>query len=162
MDRLCDIKSLRGSGAVGTPLSQQVVLIARLLQITIHLMTDILFNKVLFYIYVASGKPVDCLQNIYMTLTAISYGGLILSTFEGYHTGPNQYNLRLSCIHERTLNNLKHMKEKLFTLNLVQDPKVSKVSTVLVQDLKGLTFTLRAYQPLSGPVTGPLGTASIV
>jgi len=54
------------------------------------------------------------------------------------------------------------MKEKLFTLNLVQDPKVSKVSTVLVQDLKGLTFTLRAYQPLSGPVTGPLGTASIV
>ena len=55
------------------------------------------------------------------------------------------------------------MKEKLFTLNLVQDPKVSKVSTVLVQDLKGLTFTLRAYQPLLwGPVTGPLGTASIV
>jgi len=86
----------------------------------------------------------------------------MLSTFEGCHTGPIQYNLRLSCIHERTLNNLKHMKEKLFTLNLVQDPKVSKVSTVLVQDLKGLTFTLRAYQPLSGPVTGPLGTASIV
>ena len=119
MDRLCDIKSLRGSGAVGTPLSQQVVLIARLLQITIHLMTDILFNKVLFYIYVASGKPVDCLQNIYMIQAAICLGGLILSTFEGYHTGPNQYKLRLSCIHERTLNHLKHMKEKCFTPNLV-------------------------------------------
>ena len=119
MDRLCEIKSLRGSGTVGTPLSQTVVLIARLLQITIHFMTDILFNKVSFYIYVSSGKPVDRLQNIDMTLAAICYGGLILSTFEGYHTGPNQYKLRLSCIHERTSNNLKHMKEKLFTLNLV-------------------------------------------
>ena len=110
---------MSGSGTFGTPISQQVVLIARLLQITFHLMTDILFNKVSFYIYVASGKPVDCLQNIDMTLAAICLGGLILSTFEGYHTGPNQYNLRLSCIHERTLNHLKHMKEKLFTPNLV-------------------------------------------
>jgi len=82
-------------------------------------MTDILFNKVSFYIHVASGKPVDCLQNIDMTLAAICCGGLIFSTFEGYHTGQNQYKLRLSCIHERTLNDQTHMKEYLFTLDLV-------------------------------------------
>ena len=35
------------------------------------------------------------------------------------------------------------MKEKLFTLNMVQDPKVSKVSTVLVQDLKVHFHTAR-------------------
>ena len=87
MERLCELKSSRGSGTVGT-LSQQVVLIARLLHNSIHFMTDILFNKVSFYIYVASGKPVDCLQNINMTLTAILYGMLWGADFEHFRRVP--------------------------------------------------------------------------
>ena len=147
MNRLCEIKSSRGSGTFGTPISQQVVLIARLLQITFHLMTDILFNKVSFYIYVASGKPVDCLQNIDMTMAAICYGVLILSTFEGYHTGPNQYNLRLSCIHKRTLNNLNIWKKSCSLLTWSKTPKSQK-SQLYWSKTSKFTFTRGAYQPL--------------
>ena len=36
-------------------------------------------------------------------------GGLMLYTFEGCHTGPNQYDLRLACILKRTFDHLKHV-----------------------------------------------------
>ena len=56
----------------------------------------------------ANRKPTDCVQNTAMTLVATCCGGLILCTFEECHTGPNQYNLKLTCIHKRTFDYLKH------------------------------------------------------